>query len=179
MSMNPGMYSSATDQHNTPLWLVDKVKAFLGYIELDPCTSDNNPCGAERFFTEATDGLSQAWEAHALYMNPPYGRGIGDWTTKMVTEYEKRHFAQGIALLPARTDTTWWAGISDYPALFMRGRLKFNDCKGSAPFPSVLVYFGNNWAGFAQAFAELGHFYVPVRYKRIAQPQLFSTEVEG
>lgn len=47
-------------------------------------------------------------------------------------------------LLPARTDTRWF---HDYiygkaEVRFIRGRLKFGDSKNSAPFPSMVVIFG-------------------------------------
>lgn len=159
--MNPGMYSSDTDQHNTPKWLVERIARFLGGIYLDPCTNAANPTNALCYFTEASDGLGQVWEAPNCYMNPPYGREIGLWTNKLVHEYESGFTREAIALLPARTDTGWWQGIAAYPVCFVRGRLKFNDCGQSAPFPSALLYLGNNWRGFADAFSELGLIYLP------------------
>ena len=162
--MNPGLYSSATDKHNTPKWLVDKIGGFFDEIYLDPCTSAENPVGARSYFTEQDDGLSQEWGGRSVYMNPPYGRSIGDWTGKLVAEYQRGFIDEAIALLPARTDTGWWQGIAPYPVCFIRGRLKFNDCKQSAPFPSALVYLGDNWQEFQKAFGDLGLIYVPVTY---------------
>lgn len=47
-----------------------------------------------------------------------------------------------VCLLPARTDTAWF---HDYcikgDITFIRGRLKFNDGKQGAPFPSMVVVF--------------------------------------
>lgn len=168
MSINPGLFSSDTDQHNTPKWLAGKIAAFLGGIELDPCTNPGNPCGAKLFFTEQDDGLGKAWHARTVYMNPPYGREINDWVWNLNNQYELGLIQQAIALLPARTDTQWWQIIKAHPACFIRGRLKFNDCKGSAPFPSVLIYLGNNWFGFMQAFEDIGQTYIPFNSKRVA-----------
>lgn len=162
MSLNDGMFSSATDQHNTPNWLVEKIAAFLGGIELDPCTSVGNPVGAERFYTEAENGLNKKWDGRSVYMNPPYGRDIGLWTIKLANHYRLGHITQAITLLPARTDTQWWNGLAAYPVCLLRGRLKFNDCGQSAPFPSALIYLGNNWHGFAMAFRDIGTIYVPM-----------------
>lgn len=164
MSINPGMYSSATDAHNTPMWLVDKIAVFLGGIELDPCTNPSNPVGAERFYTPENDGLSKAWIARSLFCNPPYGREIGLWAGALSLHYQEGRIDEAIALLPARTDTQWWQNMAAYPACFVRGRLKFNDCGQSAPFPSVLVYLGDNWQGFRDAFSDIGLVYVPVSY---------------
>lgn len=164
MSINAGMYSSATDQHNTPKWLVEKITDFFGSIELDPCTSPANPVGAERFFTEKTDGLLKVWQAQTVYMNPPYGREIGNWTYSLVDNYQRGHIDEAIALLPARTDTQWWVGLAEYPVCMVTGRLKFNDCGQSAPFPSALVYLGDNWQEFRDSFKDIGLIYVPVAY---------------
>lgn len=157
-------YSSATDKHNTPRWLVDKITDFLDGIELDPCTGEDNPCYADRFFTPDDDGLSRAWMARSLFCNPPYGREIGLWTFSLADNYCRGNIGEAIALLPARTDTKWWAELAGYPVCFIRGRLKFNDCEQSAPFPSALVYLGNNWRGFRDAFQDIGLIYVPIAY---------------
>lgn len=48
-----------------------------------------------------------------------------------------------VLLVPARTDTRWF---HDYiygkaEIRFIKGRLKYNDCKQSAPFPSMIVVY--------------------------------------
>lgn len=75
-------------------------------------------------------------------MNPPYGRQIGNWVKK-AKEAARQGKATVVCLLPARTDTAWW---HDYvmkanEIRLIRGRLKFGDGKGSAPFPSAIVVF--------------------------------------
>lgn len=75
-------------------------------------------------------------------MNPPYGRQIGIWVKK-AKETARQGKATVVCLLPARTDTAWW---HDYvmkanEIRLIRGRLKFGDGKGSAPFPSAIVVF--------------------------------------
>ena len=75
-------------------------------------------------------------------MNPPYGRKIGIWVKK-AKDAARQGKATVVCLLPARTDTAWW---HDYvmranEIRLIRGRLKFGDGKGSAPFPSAVVIF--------------------------------------
>lgn len=75
-------------------------------------------------------------------MNPPYGRQIGNWVKK-ARDAATQGKATVVCLLPARTDTAWW---HDYvmkadEIRLIRGRLKFGDGKGSAPFPSAVVVF--------------------------------------
>ena len=49
-------------------------------------------------------------------------------------------------LIPARTDTSYFHDYIYHKAeiRFIRGRLKFNDRKQSAPFPSMIVIYGKN-----------------------------------
>jgi phage N-6-adenine-methyltransferase len=135
--MTDGMYSSKTSEWATPQKFFDALDAEF-HFTLDPsATKDNAKC--RRYFTEADDGLTKKWTGR-VFMNPPYGRGIGAWVKKA---YES---ATGgvlvVCLLPARTDTAWW---HDYcmkgEVRFIRGRLKFGDGKNSAPFPSAIVIF--------------------------------------
>ena len=46
-----------------------------------------------------------------------------------------------VLLLPARTDTRWFHDFiyKKHEIRFIRGRLKFNDGKQAAPFPSMVV----------------------------------------
>ncbi len=123
-----GLMTSLSPHWATPKWLYAELdKRF--HFDDDPC-----PLGGK-------GGLDRPW-GKSVYVNPPYGREIIVWVKKC---YET---AQGgacvVALLPARTDTKWW---HDYvmkadEILFIKGRLKFNDGKNPAPFPSCIVIFG-------------------------------------
>jgi phage N-6-adenine-methyltransferase len=129
--------SSATPEWATPQDFFDKMNVLHGF-ELDVCaTPENAKCA--RFFTKEQDGLAQEWEGR-VWMNPPYGREIGKWVRKA---YESAQAgATVVCLLPARTDTAWWHDYCEKGRYrFLRGRLKFNGHKGSAPFPSVVVTF--------------------------------------
>lgn len=130
-------FSSATDLWSTPQKVFDDLNAEF-HMTLDVCaTADNAKCGA--YYDKEADGLAQDWSGKRCWMNPPYGREIGKWVQKA---------AQGgaqtvVCLLPARTDTRWWHDyIQDKAEVrFIKGRLKFGDCKNSAPFPSAIVIF--------------------------------------
>jgi len=76
------------------------------------------------------------------WMNPPYGRDIADWVQKAYEQGLKGKVT--VCLIPARPDTRWF---QDYVMKadilhFIKGRLKFNDSKSSAPFPSAIAIFG-------------------------------------
>lgn len=132
------MFSSKTDLWATPLDFFEKLNAVFRF-ETDVCALPEN-AKCPRFYTPEDNGLDQEWLG-SCWMNPPYGREIGAWVEKAFHS-AKRNGATVVCLLPARVDTRWW---HDYCANgevhFVKGRLKFGDCKDSAPFPSAVVVF--------------------------------------
>lgn len=132
-------FSSATDEWPTPTDFFLQVQKEFGAFTLDPCCTPES-AKAPEFFTKEDDGLAKDWGLHKVWMNPPYGRVIGDWMRKAYDASQRG--ATVVCLVPARTDTAWW---HDYAAKgevrFIRGRLKFGNAKHSAPFPSALVVF--------------------------------------
>ena len=134
----PG-FSSKTDLWATPPHVFDALDAEFSF-ELDVCASDENAKCA-RYFTVADDGLAQQWTG-VVWMNPPYGRAIGDWMKKAADAAEDG--ATVVCLVPSRTDTRWWheqvlPRASE--VRHVRGRLAFGDQRAPAPFPSALVIY--------------------------------------
>ena len=134
------MYSSKTDEWATPQALFNELdKEF--HFTLDPCaTKENTKCA--RFYTKEDNGLNAAWGKEVVFMNPPYGRKIKDWVERAQFAH-KAERATVVCLLPARTDTQWFHDYIYNKAeiRFLRGRLKFNDGKNPAPFPSMVVIY--------------------------------------
>ena len=133
----------------------------MGNIDLDPCSNshDDPNVRADLHYTAADNGLIQYWEGN-IFMNPPYGRQIGDWVAKLVEAHESGDVPQAIALLPARTDTQWWQLIRDYPVCFVTGRLKFKgNNNNAAPFPSAIIYLTRHESDipvFRRVFSTFG-----------------------
>jgi phage N-6-adenine-methyltransferase len=154
-------YSSESEQWNTPQLIIDRVLKVMRTIELDPCSNshDNPNIPAQCVYTEEDNGLSHAWFG-TVYMNPPYGDVIKEWVEKLASDYEDGHLQEAIALLPARTDTQWFRRLRDYPRCFVWGRLRFSDATNSAPFPSMVVYLGENVETFTDIFSDIGDVYI-------------------
>ena len=136
-----GMRSSNTDEWSTPQDFFTALDAEFGFT-LDVCaTPENAKC--PRFFTEEDNGLEQSWAGETCWMNPPYGRAIGEWMRKAYKEAQSG--ATVVCLVPARTDTAWWwdTAMMVWPhgIRFVRGRLKFGGSRDNAPFPSAVVVF--------------------------------------
>lgn len=137
--INKGMMTSNTPEWATPQAFFDELdKEF--HFDLDPCANTkNHKCAM--WFSEEEDGLSKSWNNSRVFCNPPYGRVLKDWV-------KKASEARGgivVLLVPARTDTRYFHEyIYQKPNVeirFLKGRLKFGDGKGSAPFPSMVVIF--------------------------------------
>ena len=139
-------YSSKTNEWSTPQAFFDELNKEFNFT-LDPCaTSENAKCN--KYFTVEDDGLKQDWSNDVVFMNPPYGREIKHWVQKAYEESLKG--ATVVCLIPARTDTRYWHEYIFGKAReirFVKGRLKFGDGRGSAPFPSAVVVFDSNYFG--------------------------------
>ena len=150
-------YSSNTAEHYTPAHVLDLVLEVMGGIDLDPCADPGCRVPAAVHFTAAEDGLSKPW-AGRVYMNPPYGRGIGSWVDRLVTFHQAGQVEEAIALVPARPGPIWWRRLTGHggPVLFYSRRLKFVGNKSSAPFPSALVYMGPRRSKFCRVASRFG-----------------------
>ena len=125
------MFSSKRQDWATPQNVFDELNKEFNF-DFDPCPLNDNP---------AFDGLSIEWKQRN-YINPPYGRQIGNWIRKAYQESISGK--QCIMLLPSRTDTKWFHEIILPYAneiRFIKGRLKFGNATNSAPFPSMIIIF--------------------------------------
>ena len=135
--MNEGLFSSNTSEWATPIEFYKMLDSEFNFT-LDPCsTEENHKC--KKYYTKKENGLIQSWENEIVFCNPPYGREIAQWVEKAYNENLKG--TKIVLLLPARTDTKWFHNFiyEKHEIRFLKGRLKFNDSKNSAPFPSMVV----------------------------------------
>lgn len=165
--LNKGVFSSYSEHWETPRWLFNKLHREFSFT-VDVCASAENAT-CPRFYTKADDGLSQDWQG-VCWMNPPYGRVIGQWMRKAFLSAVQG--ATVVCLVPSRTDTGWWHNYAMQASeiRFIKGRLKFINRMlpsyredgqmkvSSAPFPSAVVIF--------TPVAE------PVRFSVIEKPSL-------
>ena len=132
MSFSTVSKSSKSTEYGTPKDFFDKLNKIFRF-SLDPCTTEKNPLGTERFFTAKEDGLKQEWNGNT-FINPTFGRGIDKWLYKMwysnLSNYSDD--CNYVMLLPARTDTKWFQDLimkkyveGSSVIYFIKGRLKF------------------------------------------------------
>lgn len=121
-------FSSQRLNWRTPKALYDLLDKEFNF-DYDPCPPDHK-----------VDTLKIEW-GNSNFVNPPYGKEIGAFIAKGYEQWQKGKTV--VLLIPSRTDTSWW---HDYcmdadEVRFIRGRLKFDDQDGYAPFPSAVVIF--------------------------------------
>jgi len=138
--MNNVHFQNKRNDWSTPIKLYNKLdKEF--HFTVDVCATAEN-AKHKHYYTPEMNGLKQDWNGKVCFCNPPYGREISKWVEKA----SKIYIGTVVMLLPARTDTKWF---HDYiynqnvnsEIRFLKGRVKFDNCKNSAPFPSMIVIF--------------------------------------
>lgn len=136
-------------QANSPAsnveWLTPPgIIAALGEFDLDPCTPAAMPWPTARHrYTTADDGLAKPWFGK-VWLNPPFGPHAAKWLARM------REHGNGIALVPARTETwMFFASVWGHAdaVCFVRGRLRFHYPDGTLSkscinAPVCLVAYG-------------------------------------
>ena len=78
--MNAGLYTSNTDEWETPQEFFNGLDAEF-HFTLDVCSTDGNAKCAKHY-TKEQDGLSQDWSGETVWCNPPYGRDVWRWWRK-------------------------------------------------------------------------------------------------
>lgn len=151
-----------SDEWATPQWLFNELNEIF-HFSLDLCaTADNAKC--RNYFTQTDDGLKQKWQG-ICWLNPPYSQ-ITPWIDKAYQS--SSNGATVVCLLPSRTDTLWWHSYAvKGDIFFVNGRLKFNDGRQSAPFPSTIIVF-NGKEYSPEALPQ--RLIVPSRRKRLSMP---------
>jgi DNA N-6-adenine-methyltransferase (Dam) len=155
-------YSGETEWF-TPADIIEKARAALGGIDLDPASHvlAQQTIRARTFFTAVDNGLDRPWFGR-VWLNPPFHRaGLAPFIDKLVSEYARGAVEQAILLTHNYTDTAWFhtAARTARTICFPSGRLHFFSPCGDECSPmqgQALFYFGADDVAFCAAFAEVG-----------------------
>lgn len=137
MKITDGIFSRKSDEWETPQDLFDRLNEEFDFT-LDACADESN-AKCMLYFDKAQDGLKRDWGGYRVWCNPPYSN-VKEWIRKCYYEGHKPNTTV-VALVFSRTDTRWWQNYVQHRAevRFIKGRLRFNDSKSNAPFPSAIV----------------------------------------
>lgn len=154
MNLNLGLFTSNKEEWETPQELFDELNHEFNF-DTDLCASDKNTkCRryvkkGDCYYSTGIDKSDSLPYVHKSgFMNPPYGRKIGEFVRKAYLLALKEGKTI-VCLLPARTDTRWWHNycMKAYEIRFLKGRVKFINPDNRtakpqpAPFPSAIVIF--------------------------------------
>lgn len=132
-------HRSVCHVYETPLEFFDVLNREFGFTIDVAATARNTKCS--RFFSIKQNGLERSWRQEVCWMNPPYGRELPRWMRKAYTE-ARDSAATVVCLVPARTHTAWFHAYTPQAEVrFLRGRLRYVDTDGEAPFAQLLVIF--------------------------------------
>ncbi len=151
-TLAPLMTSDKADWQ-TPADLFEQLDAEFEFLVDMAATFNNSMCaeyyGPDRSWPLQRDSLQVPWPEEACWVNPPYGRGIGQWVRKAVEEIRRPGGPSVIVMLvPARTDTQWWQVAQAAAEIrYLVGRLTFQGAPSAAPFPSALLVFRRQFPG--------------------------------
>lgn len=143
-----GQQSSGKTEWETPPALVAAVAAELGLkygFELDPAARADKVkaqfyFGPDQEEELLRDGLAISWFG-TVFLNPPYGRGIGKWAAKAHEEVLAGRCELVAALLPNNSASRWWhRHVMECTEMWMLDRrVRFVGEVNSAPFDNVII----------------------------------------
>lgn len=160
----------------TPPYFLDIVRQ-LGPISVDPCANPRSFVNAWfSAYWPWVDGLSFRWytpENTVCFVNPPYGRSLSFWASKMAADGSTiitQANAHLVALIPARVGTGYWEqyiwpfadavcfwhGGTKYPSRMVFYGLDGRPADAGATFDAAVVYFGQQRERFKEVFEPYG-----------------------
>lgn len=129
--INRALFKSENHNARTPKDFFDKLNEEFHFdIDYSPHMS-------------LIDMKKSIFECNAVYCNPPY-KDQRSFIELAIAKIHLKRWKVAVFLLPARTDTKLFHELILPEAKeirFIKGRLKFDGNKNSAPFPSMVVVF--------------------------------------
>lgn len=164
-----------SDEWYTPPAVIALVRRVLGTIDLDPAScayAQKHVVRATVWYDREANGLERAWLGR-VFLNPPYSSPlVGQFTGKLVEEFDAGRVKEAICVVNNATDTKWFKRLFDRFASCFTGRIRFyrSDRKSTQPrLGQVFFYLGENGQRFAEVFSSIGRVVpAPPRKDRLA-----------
>lgn len=152
------------DDWKTPAAWIETARALMGCIDTDPASNDKAQelINATTYYTKDTNGLDKPWHGK-VWLNPPYSQPlIGEFTEKLVCEYDSGNIDEALYLVNNCTDTAWFISLAErFPVMFGRGRISFwydnPEDKTPTRQGQALFYLGERVQEFYAAFSSLAY----------------------
>lgn len=158
--------SQATNEWYTPLHIIERARAVLGGIDLDPasCDAAQAVVRAANYYTVDTP-LYRPW-AGRVWLNPPFD-ATPIWVKRLEGEYVAGGVTAAVLLVNSAPGYAWWEDLwRNWPVVMLRERLRFIDSttnkpSGQAKKGQTLAYFGPDVRAFFDGFRDLGRCLLP------------------
>lgn len=165
--------SEPTNKKNewyTPAYVIKAAHQVMGAVELDPasCAAANITVNADRYYTQAQNGLVQDWSCETMWLNPPYGKQygrsvMGTFIARLVDEFAAGRVKEAILLAMDDTSTSWFRTLWGYPICFADHKVHFHTTCPTKKSPTathmhgtIFVYLGTHEERFIEVFSTLG-----------------------
>lgn len=167
-----------SEEWYTPPELLDLIYQVMD-VDLDPASPYPPSVLARRHYDKKSNGLIKPWFGN-VYLNPPYGRNINQWISKLCDEWEQFHINNAVVLIPNKTDTKWFFDLAQHARCFctITGRIKFlsdHSNYSSGTFGNLLVLLTDDEEmvlRFVDTFSDKGiiwkHYY-PLQKRSFCQ----------
>lgn len=162
--IDPGRHGNLKGEYEwyTPSLFIEAARTVLGAIDLDPssCEEAQETVRAERYFTEAENGLQQEWSGR-VFLNPPFAHPtVKYFAEKLLESFKAGTVTGAIYLSNACTDTGWWQALAaEGPVCFPEGRIKFKGPLDQGQSPTLgqtFIYLGTDHDKFREVFSPFG-----------------------
>lgn len=156
--------SQATVEWYTPPHIIERARACLGGIDLDPASNAvaQQWIQAGEYYSadEAISGLARPWRGR-VWLNPPFD-DTPAWVSRWLRAPE---MTAGLLLVNSAPGYVWWERLwSECPVILLRERLRFvrpDGIPGQAKKGQTIAYRGANYRAFMDAFGDLGKLVLP------------------
>ncbi|MDR3558228.1 MAG: hypothetical protein P4L61_01720 [Candidatus Pacebacteria bacterium] len=157
--------SSAAAELWTPPFYVDKVRAVLGQIDLDPfsCAGANLTVQANRYFCAGSAPFKRDWRAKTIFMSPPSSEKLLlRAARRFLKELRRGRFEQAIVLVNEAPDCLWYNLLASRADAICvtRKPIPFNTPNGgsqtSGAGMQAFLLFGPDRKFFRQLFTGVG-----------------------
>jgi DNA N-6-adenine-methyltransferase Dam len=157
--------SQETVEWYTPPHIIERARAVLGAIDLDPASSDTAQewIKAATYYTGDTL-LVPPWSGR-VWLNPPFD-DTPAWLARLEFEYTCGSVTAALLLVNSAPGYRWYEEMwRRWPVVCLRERLCFiradGKPSGQARKAQTIAYFGQDTRRFIEVFRDLGRIFLP------------------